>query len=77
MLENKEIVTTPAPLDPDVDDAGELVPVRVPLEPVLTFPPEEGVGVEAVEVGSPEGVNLNKSELWKVWQLELAGMRGV
>lgn len=76
MLENKEMVTTPAPLDPDVDDAGELVPVRVPLEPDLAFPPE-GVGVAAVEVGSPEGVNLNKSELWKVWQLELAGTRGV
>ncbi len=77
MLENREMVTAPAPLDPDVDDAGEPLLVREPVEPL--FP--DGVGVE---VDAPDGVgaetetrSVYKEELWKVWQLELEGIRGV
>ena len=55
IVENNEMVTTPAPLDPDVDDAGELLPVRVPLDPDTTFP----VGLEAlVVVEYPEMVSV-------------------
>ena len=61
MLENKETVTTPAPLDPDVDDAGELLPVRVPEEPVA-LTPDDGVELAAVVVGNPV-VALNTSVL--------------
>jgi len=68
------MVITLAPLDPDVDEAGLLVPVRVPDEPDLALFDPDGVGVEAVY---PEGVTVNIWELWYVWQLELEGMRGV
>jgi hypothetical protein len=62
MVENKEMVTIPAPLDPDVDDAGELLPVRVPEEPDA-LAPDPAVGEEAeVVVGNPV-VTLNKSVL--------------
>jgi len=58
------MVTTPAPLDPDVADAGEPLPVRVPLplEPDPDFP--DGLGVAPVAVGSPETVAVYKSLLW-------------
>ena len=61
MLENKETATVPAPLDPDVDDAGELLPVRVPEEPDTLAAPDVGELV-AVVVGNPV-VTLNKSVL--------------
>lgn len=55
IVENKEMVTTPAPLDPDVDDAGLLLPERVPLDPDAAFP----VGVdELVVVEYPEMVSV-------------------
>ena len=66
IVENNEMVTTPAPLDPDVADAGEPLPVRVPLEPDPD--PDFPVGLEvepdvAVTVGTPEIVAEYKSLL--------------
>jgi hypothetical protein len=56
------MVTTPAPLDPDVDVAGLPLPVRVPEEPDTDFP--DGVGV-ALEVVAGR-MSVYKSVLWYV-----------
>jgi hypothetical protein len=48
MVENKDMVTTLAPLDPDVDVAGLPLPVRVPEELDPDFPDGVGVAVEVV-----------------------------
>jgi len=54
MLENRETVTAPAPLDPDVDNARELVLVRVPVVPLeLLFPDGVGVAVDAPDRVEP------------------------
>jgi len=62
-------VIVPAPLDPDVDEAGEPLPVRVPVVPLEPLFPV-GVGVE---VDAPVGVgaetdarSVYNAELWKV-----------
>lgn len=66
IVENKEMVTTPAPLDPDVADAGEPLPVRVPVPLEPDPDPDFPVGELAplVTDGTPEIVALYKSLLW-------------
>ena len=80
MVENREIVTAPAPLlDLDVDDADAPLLVRLPLAVFEFFPDAVGVAADAPEVVGAATVAIaeNNSALWYVTQLELEGTTGV
>lgn len=77
MLENREMLAAPAPLDLLVDDAGEPLLVRLPVE--VVFPVGVGVAADAPdEVGAAtEAIAENSWALSYVTQLELEGTTGV